>query len=117
MATNKSIYIWNLFGILIIAAWLLGFATSAGAQTYTLKCRETGHQAKVHVIEVGDVPGTFDSFCPLFSKGKERRSPEGWDADGSAYCCSLFGIVDLLLSAFCKAGLMIGNSGGVFTYE
>ena len=57
MATKKSINIWILFGILIIAAWLLGSATQAGAQTYTVKCRETGHFPKVHVIEVGDVPG------------------------------------------------------------
>jgi hypothetical protein len=56
MATRKSIYIWILFGILIIAAWLLGSVTQAGAQSITLKCRETGHQPKVHVIEVGDVP-------------------------------------------------------------
>jgi hypothetical protein len=26
-------------------------------QTYTMKCRETGHTAKVNVIEVDDVPG------------------------------------------------------------
>jgi len=55
MATRKSI--WILFGILIIAAWLFGYITQAGAQTYTVKCRTTGHLPKVHVIEVGDVPG------------------------------------------------------------
>jgi hypothetical protein len=55
MATKKSI--WILFGILIIAAWLLGPATQAGAETYTVKCRQTGHFPKVHIIEVGDVPG------------------------------------------------------------
>ena len=54
MATKKSIYIWI---ILIIAAWLLGSVTQAGAQSYTMKCRETGHYPKVHLIEVGDVPG------------------------------------------------------------
>ena len=43
MTTKKSIYIWILFGILIIAAWLLGSVTQAGAQTYTMKCRQTGH--------------------------------------------------------------------------
>jgi hypothetical protein len=57
MVTKRSIHIWILFGILIIAAWLLGSVTQAGAQTYTMKCRETGHQVKVHVIEVGDPPG------------------------------------------------------------
>ncbi len=55
MATRKSI--WILFGILIIAAWLFGSATQVWAQTYTVKCRETGHFPKMHVIEVGDVPG------------------------------------------------------------
>ncbi len=34
MATKKPI--WIIFGILIIAALLLGFATSAGAHTYNL---------------------------------------------------------------------------------
>ena len=39
-------------------AWLLGSATQVGAQTtYTVKCRNTGHLVKVHVNEVGDVPG------------------------------------------------------------
>jgi hypothetical protein len=55
MTRKKSI--WILFGILIIAAWLLGSVTQAGAQTFTVKCRETGHLPKVQVIEVGDVPG------------------------------------------------------------
>ncbi len=55
MATRKSI--WILFGILIIAAWVLGSVTQAGAQTYTLKCRSTGHFPKINIIEVGDVPG------------------------------------------------------------
>ena len=57
MATRKSTNIWILFGILIIAAWILGSATQAGAQTYTVKCRETGHVPKMHIIEVADVPG------------------------------------------------------------
>ena len=55
MATRKSI--WILFGILIIAAWVLGSIAQAGAQTYTVKCRLTGHFPKVNTIEVGDVPG------------------------------------------------------------
>ena len=54
MATKRAIYICI---ILIIATWLLGSITEVGAQSYTLKCRETGHMPKVHVIEVGDVPG------------------------------------------------------------
>jgi hypothetical protein len=56
MATKKFTSIWIFLGILIIAAWLLGSVTQAGAQTYTMKCRETGHQVKMHIIEVGDVP-------------------------------------------------------------
>jgi len=54
MAIKKSTYIWILFGILIIATWLLG--SVAQAQTYTVKCRETGHIPKMQTIEVGDVP-------------------------------------------------------------
>jgi hypothetical protein len=57
MATKKFTSIWIFLGILIIAALLLGFATSAGAQTYTMKCQETGHFPQMHRIEVGDVPG------------------------------------------------------------
>jgi hypothetical protein len=56
MATRKSINIWIIIGILTIAAWLLGFVTSAGAQTYTVKCRSAGYFPKMHIIEVGDVP-------------------------------------------------------------
>ena len=55
MARKKST--WVLFGILVISAWLLGSAMQAGAQTYTVKCREAGHSVKGHVIEVGDLPG------------------------------------------------------------
>ena len=57
MATKKSINIWIIIGILTIAAWVLGFVTSAGAQAYTMKGRSSHHVTKVHVIEVGDVPG------------------------------------------------------------
>jgi len=55
MATKKSM--WILFGTLVISAWVLGSITQAGAQTYTMKCRETGYAPKAHPIEVGDVPG------------------------------------------------------------
>jgi hypothetical protein len=55
MATKKSI--WILIGMVVITAWLLGSVTQAGAQTYTMKCRNTGHFPKLHMIEVGDVPG------------------------------------------------------------
>jgi hypothetical protein len=57
MARRKSINIWVIISILTIAAWLLGFVTSAGAQTYTMKCRVTMHLVTAHPIEVGDVPG------------------------------------------------------------
>ena len=63
MATKKSIRI--LFAILIIAAWLLGSITEAGAQTYTMKCRETGHLPKVQFLEVGDVPGHLIGVAEL----------------------------------------------------
>jgi hypothetical protein len=55
MATKKSI--WILIGMAVIMAWILGSITQAGAQTYTLKCRSAGHFPKMHIIEVGDVPG------------------------------------------------------------
>ena len=55
MDTKKSI--WILIGMVVIMAWLLGSATQTGAQTYTLKCRTTGHALKANVIEIGDVPG------------------------------------------------------------
>ncbi len=55
MATKKSI--WILVGMIVIVAWILGSVTQAGAQTYTLKCRNTGHFPKLHIIEVGDIPG------------------------------------------------------------
>ena len=48
---------WILFGILVISAWVLGSAIQAGAQTYIVKWRTTGHYPKMHIIEVGDVPG------------------------------------------------------------
>jgi len=54
MATKRSI--WILIGMVVIMAWILGSITQAGAQTYTSKCRETGHIPKMHIIEVGDVP-------------------------------------------------------------
>jgi hypothetical protein len=57
MITKRTINFWILFVILIIAAWLLGSVTQAGAQTYTVKCRDAGHNVKVHIIEVGDVLG------------------------------------------------------------
>ena len=55
MATKKSM--WVLFSMFVISAWVLGSAIQAGAETYTMKCREAGQQTKAHVIEVGDVPG------------------------------------------------------------
>ncbi len=55
MGTKKSI--WTLFGMIVTTAWLFGSLTQAGAQTYTVKCRSTGHFPKMHIIEVGDLPG------------------------------------------------------------
>jgi len=55
MATRKST--WILVGMTVIMVWLLGSVTQAGAQTYSMNCRETGHFPKVNIIEVGDVPG------------------------------------------------------------
>jgi hypothetical protein len=55
MGTKKSI--WILIGMIVIMAWILGSVTQGSAQTFTVKCRETAHIVKVHIIEVGDVPG------------------------------------------------------------
>ena len=63
MVTKKSI--WILIGMVVIMAWILGSATQAGAQTYIVKCRETGHVPKVQVIEVGDVPGHIIGVAEL----------------------------------------------------
>jgi hypothetical protein len=54
MATKKSIHIWILFGILIIAAWLLGFVIEAQAET--MKCRTAGVATKSETMpaQVGD---------------------------------------------------------------
>ncbi len=57
VATKKSFNIWIIIGILIIAAWILGSVAQASAQTYTVKCRNSGHIPKMQIIEVGDVPG------------------------------------------------------------
>jgi hypothetical protein len=46
-----------MIGILIVAAWVLGSVTQAGAQTYTVNGRQAQHVTKAYVIEVGDVPG------------------------------------------------------------
>jgi len=48
---------WRFLGILVVATWLLGSATQAGAETFTMKARQSHHNTKVHAIEVGDVPG------------------------------------------------------------
>ena len=62
MATKKSICIWILFDILIIAAWILGSVTQGGAET--IKCRQVQFITKWESVQVGDVPdhivGTFD---------------------------------------------------------
>jgi hypothetical protein len=78
MATGKSIYIPIIFGILIIAAWLLGSVTQAGAQTYTMKCREGGHLVKQHTIEVGDVPGHIVFVGELFCDDEGVGTASNW---------------------------------------
>jgi hypothetical protein len=55
MATRKSI--WILIGMIVIMAWILGSVTQTGAQSFTMKARQTQHTTKAHIIEVGDVPG------------------------------------------------------------
>ena len=74
MATRKSNNIWVIVGILIIAAWLIGSVTQAGAQT--LKWRQVMFNAKVEIIQMGDVPdhiiGLYDQTgLASFEKGEE----------------------------------------------
>jgi hypothetical protein len=57
MATKKSINIWILLGILIIAAWLLGSATKAGAESKPMNYRVSGYLVHNEVLPVGDVEG------------------------------------------------------------
>jgi hypothetical protein len=54
MAIKKSM--WVLVGIFIIAAWLLGFAIEAKAET--MKCRTASVTTKVETLPVSDVEGT-----------------------------------------------------------
>ena len=53
MATKKSM--WVLFGILVISAWVLGFAVQAGAET--MKGRTATTVTKNENIPVGDEEG------------------------------------------------------------
>ncbi len=53
MATRKSILI--LFGILLISAWVLGFAIQAGAET--LRVKVSAYCTQIEVIRVGDMEG------------------------------------------------------------
>ena len=53
MATKKSTYV--LIGFFIIAAWLLGFATEAKAET--MKCRTAAVFVKEETMPVGDLEG------------------------------------------------------------
>jgi acetolactate decarboxylase len=78
MATKKSIHIWILFGILIIAAWLLGSVTQAGAQqgqtknaifqvsTLAASLGASDYEGKITISELkkhGDFGiGTFDGL-------------------------------------------------------
>ena len=53
MATKRSM--WILFGILVMAAWVLGSAIQAGAET--LKCKASGNVVKREVMPIPDVEG------------------------------------------------------------
>ena len=53
MATKKSM--WILFAILVVSAWVLGFAVQAGAET--MKCRSSGIMVKREIIPIPDVEG------------------------------------------------------------
>ena len=53
MATKKSA--WVLFGILVISAWVFGYAIQAGAET--MKCKHFGTAIKDERIPVSDEEG------------------------------------------------------------
>ena len=53
MATKK--FMWVLFGILVISAWILGSAFQVGAETLNFKAYN--YVTKVENIPVGDVEG------------------------------------------------------------
>jgi hypothetical protein len=53
MATKK--FMWVLFGILVISAWVLGSAIQAGAET--MKCKTSGNSVKREVMPIPDVEG------------------------------------------------------------
>ena len=55
MATKKSMLVF--FGILFIAAWVLGSATKIGAQTMTMKCKYATVVTKMETIPVSDAEG------------------------------------------------------------
>ena len=103
MATEKFTNIWIFLGILVIAALLQGFATSAGAQTYTVKCRESGHSPKTQIIEVGDVPG----HIVLVSELAGVLSCD----DGSVATTSIKGMSDM------TKGSGKGHGYTLFTFE
>ncbi len=56
MATKKSTSIWIFLGISVIASLLLGFATSAGAQTYQ-EAISTANQNFMTTFGKGDAGG------------------------------------------------------------
>lgn len=53
MATKKAM--WVLFSILVISAWVLGFAIQAGAET--LRVKVSAYSTKVEVIPIEDMEG------------------------------------------------------------
>jgi hypothetical protein len=53
MATKRST--WVLFGILVISAWILGYAIHGGAETMNFKF--VSHTTRNEVFAVGDVEG------------------------------------------------------------
>jgi hypothetical protein len=103
MATKKSIILWSLVNILIIAVWLLVVVTQAGGET--MKARSSNNMVKIEAIPIGDVDahhigvGTRDGLA-FFESGEVAtlKSFNTWDLvrgkGGLVQGYSLFTFVD-----------------------
>ena len=87
MAKKKSMILWSLVNILIIAVWLLVVVTQAGGET--MKARSSNNMVKIEAIPIGDVDahhigvGTRDGLA-FFESGEVAtlKSFNTWDLFG-----------------------------------
>lgn len=100
MATKKSM--WILYGILIISAWVLGFAIQAGAET--MKCKSSGNAVKREVMQIPDVEGHRIVII--------MREGVAFFEDGEVAAAKSFSTSDVIAG---KGGLSQGYS--LYTFE